>query len=48
MLKDFGDRYHFNLKAKYAYDYMNYLARDTTTVLGETVTESAQFDNTYY
>jgi Outer membrane cobalamin receptor protein len=48
VLKDIGDKYHFQLKAKYAYDYMNYLARDTTTVLGEVVTESAQFDNTYY
>lgn len=48
MQKDFGDKYHFLLKGKYAYNLMNYLARDTTTVLGETVTESAQFDNTYY
>ncbi len=47
-LKDFSDRYHFQVKAKYAYDYMNYLARDTTTVLGDIVTESAQFDNTYH
>lgn len=48
LLKDFGDKYHFQMKAKYGYNRMNYLARDTTTVLGETVTESAQFDNTYY
>lgn len=48
ILKDFSNKYHFQLKAKYAYNRMNYLARDTTTVLGETVTESAQFDNTYY
>lgn len=48
LLKNFGDKYHFQLKGKYAYNLMNYLARDTTTVLGETVTESAQFDNTYY
>ena len=48
ILKDFSNRYHFQFKAKYAFNRMNYLARDTTTVLGETVTESAQFDNTYY
>lgn len=48
LLKSFGDNYHFQLKTKYAYNRMNYLARDTTTILGETVTESAQFDNTYY
>lgn len=48
ILKDFGDKYHFHFKTKYAYNRMNYLARDTTSVLGETVTESAQFDNTYY
>jgi len=48
LLKDFGDKYHFMLKAKYGFNRMNYLARDTTTILGETVTESAQFDNTYY
>ncbi|MGV8093520.1 MAG: TonB-dependent receptor [Mangrovibacterium sp.] len=47
LLKDFSDNYHFRLKAKYAYDYTHYLARDTTTVLGEIVTESAQFDNTF-
>ncbi len=47
-LKDFGNQYYFQVKAKYACDYMNYLARDTTTVLGDIVTESAQFDNSYY
>ena len=47
-LKDFSNQYHVQFKAKYAYDYMNYLARDTTTVLGEIVTESAQFDNRYH
>lgn len=41
------DRYHIRLKAKYAYDLMHYLARDTVSFHGETVTESAQFDNTY-
>ena len=48
MQKDFSDKYHFQFKAKYGYSYMNYLARDSTTVLGDVVTESAQFDNTFY
>lgn len=48
VLKEFGDKYHFQFKAKYGYSYMNYLARDSTTILGDVVTESAQFDNTYY
>lgn len=47
-MAQFTDRYHFQFKAKFAYDRMHYLARDTTTVLGETVTESAQSDDTYY
>lgn len=47
-IKDFTSRYHFQLKAKYANDYMNYLARDSTLILGEMVTESAQFDNSFY
>lgn len=46
-IKNLGEKYHFQLKAKYAFDYTNYLARDTTSVLGEIVTESAQFDNTF-
>lgn len=47
-MKEFTDKYHFQFKAKYAFNQMHYLARDTTNVLGETVTEGAQFDNTYY
>lgn len=46
--KDITDKYHFQLKGKFAFDYMHYLARDTTDILGETVTEGAQFDNDYY
>lgn len=46
--KDFSDQYHFQFKGKYAFDKMNYIARDTTHVLGDVVTESAQFDDTYY
>lgn len=46
--KDISPRYHIQIKAKYADDYMNYLARDSTFILGEMVTESAQFDNSFY
>ena len=44
----FTERYHFQIKTKFSYDRMHYLARDTTSILGETVTESAQSDDTYY
>jgi outer membrane cobalamin receptor len=47
-IKDFTDKYKFQAKAKYAYDYTHYVARDTTNVLGETVTEGAQSDDSYY
>jgi len=47
-IKDFSDKYKFQAKAKYAYDYTHYVARDTTNVLGETVTEGAQSDDSYY
>lgn len=47
-IKDLSDRYKFQAKAKYAYDYTHYVARDTTNVLGEVVTEGAQSDDSYY
>ncbi|WP_026110140.1 TonB-dependent receptor [Flavobacterium sp. WG21] len=47
-IKDLSERYKFQAKAKYAYDYTHYVARDTTSVLGEVVTEGAQSDDSYY
>lgn len=47
-IKDFSEKYKFQAKAKYAYDYTHYVARDTTSVLGEIVTEGAQSDDSYY
>jgi len=47
-VKDFSEKYKFQAKAKYAYDYTHYVARDTTNVLGEVVTEGAQSDDSYY
>ncbi|SOD15325.1 TonB-dependent receptor [Pedobacter xixiisoli] len=48
LVKDFSDKFKFQTRAKYAYDYTHYLARDTTSILGETVTEGAQSDDSYY
>ena len=48
LVKDFTDKYKFQARAKYAYDYTHYIARDTTNILGETVTEGAQSDDSYY
>lgn len=48
LVKDLTDKYKIQLRAKYANDYTHYIARDTTTILGETVTESAQSDDSYY
>lgn len=47
-VKDFSERYKFQVRTKYAYDYTHYLARDTTSILGETVTEGAQSDDSYH
>lgn len=47
LLKDFSDKFKFQARAKYAYDYTHYLARDTSSILGETVTEGAQSDDSY-
>jgi len=48
LVKDFTEKYKFQARVKYAYDYTHYIARDTTNVLGETVTEGAQSDDSYY
>ncbi len=48
LTKDVSEKYKFQLKGKFAYDYTHYIARDTTNVLGETVTEGAQSDDSYY
>ncbi len=48
LVKDVSEKYKFQLKGKFAYDYTHYIARDTTNVLGETVTEGAQSDDSYY
>ncbi len=46
--KEFTEKYKFQARGKYAFDYMHYVARDTTSILGETVTEGAQSDDSYY
>ncbi|MTG98998.1 TonB-dependent receptor plug domain-containing protein [Myroides sp. BIT-d1] len=43
-----SDRYQFLLKAKFAYDLMNYTSRKTVDFQGEEVTYNPQFDNTFY
>jgi len=48
LIKDVSEKYKFQVKGKFAYDYTHYIARDTTNVLGETVTEGAQSDDNYY
>ena len=48
LLKILPKNINFRPKAKYAYDYTHYVARDTTNILGETVTEGAQSDDSYY
>ncbi|MHC0445505.1 TonB-dependent receptor [Flavobacterium sp. 3-218] len=48
LIKDVSEKYKLQLKGKFAYDYTHYIARDTTNVLGETVTEGAQSDDSYY
>ncbi|MDP5202069.1 TonB-dependent receptor [Flavobacterium sp. DG2-3] len=48
LIKDVSDKYKLQLKGKFAYDYTHYIARDTTNVLGETLTEGAQSDDSYY
>ena len=48
LTKDVSEKYKFQLKGKFAYDYTHYIARDTTNVLGETVTEGVQSDDSYY
>lgn len=48
IIKDFTKNYKFQAKIKYADDYTHYIARDTTSILGEIVTEGAQSDDSYY
>ncbi|WP_294959813.1 TonB-dependent receptor plug domain-containing protein [uncultured Flavobacterium sp.] len=48
LTKEVSEKYKLQLKGKFAYDYTHYIARDTTNVLGETVTEGAQSDDSYY
>ncbi|WJS93191.1 TonB-dependent receptor plug domain-containing protein [Flavobacterium johnsoniae] len=48
LTKDVSEKYKFQIKGKFAYDYTHYIARDTTNVLGETVTEGAQSDDSYF
>ena len=48
LVKDITEKYKFQARAKYAYDYTHYVARDTTSVLGEVVTEGAQSDDSYF
>ena len=48
LIKDVSEKYKFQVKGKFAYDYTHYIARDTTNVLGETVTEGAQSDDSYF
>ncbi len=46
--KFISDLYSFKVKAKYSYDYTNYLSRKTVDFQGEEVTYNPQFDNTFY
>lgn len=48
LTKDVSGKYKFQAKGKFAYDYTHYIARDTTNVLGEIVTEGAQSDDSYF
>lgn len=48
LVKDFSSKYKFQARVKYADDHTHYIARDTTSILGETVTESAQSDDSYH
>ncbi|WP_316753036.1 TonB-dependent receptor [Pedobacter gandavensis] len=48
LVKDFSAKYKFQVRLKYADDHTHYLARDTTSILGETVTEGAQSDDSYH
>lgn len=46
--KEITDKYKFQARAKFAYDYTHYIARDSVEFLNENVTEKAQVDNKYY
>lgn len=48
LVKEFSSKYKFQARVKYADDRTHYLARDTTSILGETVTEGAQSDDSYH
>lgn len=48
MTNEFTEKYKFQARAKFAFDYMHYFARDSVNFLNETVTEGAQADNRYY
>lgn len=46
--KDFSEKYHFQLKGKYGYNRMRYLARDSVDFMDDYVTQGAHSDDTYY
>lgn len=46
--KDFTPNYHFQIKGKYAYNRMHYIAQDTIDYMEGVVTEGAWSDDTYY
>lgn len=43
-----NDRYKFQLKSKFAYDYTRYVARDSIEFFENQVTKNLQVDNSYY
>lgn len=43
-----SDRYKFQIKGKFAYDYTRYLARDSIEFLENQLTKNLQVDNSYY
>ncbi|MCP1995364.1 TonB-dependent receptor [Flavobacterium sp. HSC-61S13] len=42
------DRYQFQIKGKFAYDYTRYMARDSIEFFENQVTKNLQVDNSYY
>lgn len=46
--KDFSDKYKFQVKAKFAFDYTHFLSRDTVNFMDDPTTAKAQADGKYY
>lgn len=46
--KDVSDRYKFQIKAKFAYDYTHFISRDSVEFMDEDVSKNMHYDNTFY